>query len=62
MLVNDLCSTCLNLESGMSVEVTKGNFEERITVKACLEKYGTDEVVRFGMYGVTSKFLRVILK
>jgi hypothetical protein len=62
ILFKDLCSTCFNLESAMNVEVTKGTFEERITVKECLEKYGSDEVTRFAMRGVASRFLRVILR
>lgn len=58
----DLYSACLNLKNDMSVEVMKGTFEERLTVKECLEKYATDEVTRFGIHGVTSQFLRVILR
>lgn len=62
MLFKDLYSACSNLKSAMSVEVTKGTYEERLTVDECLEKYGADEVARFKMCGVTSQFLRVILK
>lgn len=62
MLFKDLYSTCSNLTSDMTVEVTKGTFSERLTAKACLEKYGANEVVCFGMYGVKSRILTVILK
>lgn len=62
MLFKDLYSACSNLKSAMSVEVTKGTYEERLTVDECLEKYGADEVARFRMCGVTSQFLRVVLR
>lgn len=62
MLFKDLYSVCSNLKTGMIVEVTKGTFAVRLTAKACLEKYAMNEVVCFGMYGVKSQILTVILK
>lgn len=62
MLFKDLYSACSNLKTGMIVEVTKGTFTERVTAKACLEKYGMNQVVCFGMYGVKLQIMTVILK